>query len=527
MTIRRILPRRGAAAAWTTANPILAAGEMGYETDTKKSKIGDGSTAWNSLSYSGGGTPAAARAAIDASPTLGASRHSVTGKFHVDGYGALGDGTTDDTAAIQACVNAGLAAGGVVQFTPGKTYKISSAILMGSSSAGSSRWVLEGNGATMLQATDNTPIFKFTKELTYGWRLGGFNFTWANNQPATNTLAIAIYFDQDTNNNNGFYNFEIHNVRFLNGFRGISLNEGSANTIPIWGGDIHHVHSTSLMTGAAIRLRQTASGQPNMTLRQVYVRGDAATEAQIDLQGYQVLVIQNVEFNRSVTAEMLLTTCNAVEINGIRSEQGTFNSNNNGLWTFSDCRVRISGIHVQSKTFASSQWSLIIRGIGSSTTMEIGNATVQSLTISSGSVALVKGDDVADIQFRGGFNNGSNITKVYRFDNTSTHYSGDRGVRGAIITKTANYTLAASDDIVFFDGTSLTASLPNPGLTALGVNRQFVIKNLNSSSLTVNCPTGQTIDGGTSVSLTQYQVLTVVSRVLTDGSANWFVIQKG
>ena len=43
--------RRGTASEWTSANPILAAGEAGYETDTGKFKIGNNSTAWNSLSY--------------------------------------------------------------------------------------------------------------------------------------------------------------------------------------------------------------------------------------------------------------------------------------------------------------------------------------------------------------------------------------------------------------------------------------------------------------------------------------------
>ena len=37
--------RRGTASQWTSANPVLAAGEMGIETDTDKFKIGDGSTA--------------------------------------------------------------------------------------------------------------------------------------------------------------------------------------------------------------------------------------------------------------------------------------------------------------------------------------------------------------------------------------------------------------------------------------------------------------------------------------------------
>ena len=43
--------RRDTAANWTSANPTLSAGEFGFETDTYKLKIGDGSTAWTSLDY--------------------------------------------------------------------------------------------------------------------------------------------------------------------------------------------------------------------------------------------------------------------------------------------------------------------------------------------------------------------------------------------------------------------------------------------------------------------------------------------
>lgn len=46
--------RRDTAANWTSVNPTLASGEPGLETDTLKIKYGNGSTAWNSLSYSGG-----------------------------------------------------------------------------------------------------------------------------------------------------------------------------------------------------------------------------------------------------------------------------------------------------------------------------------------------------------------------------------------------------------------------------------------------------------------------------------------
>ncbi len=47
----RMQQRRGTAAQWTAANPILAAGEIGFETDTSKFKMGNGSSNWASLQY--------------------------------------------------------------------------------------------------------------------------------------------------------------------------------------------------------------------------------------------------------------------------------------------------------------------------------------------------------------------------------------------------------------------------------------------------------------------------------------------
>jgi len=43
--------RRDTAANWTSVNPTLAQGEIGHETDTNKTKIGNGVNNWNTLSY--------------------------------------------------------------------------------------------------------------------------------------------------------------------------------------------------------------------------------------------------------------------------------------------------------------------------------------------------------------------------------------------------------------------------------------------------------------------------------------------
>ncbi len=100
MTVR-IRLRRGTASGWASSNPILATGELGYESDTGKAKVGDGSTTWNSLAYlvqwstitgtpafvAAGSTAAAARSAIDAEFT--GNKNQPNGYCGLDGSGLI------------------------------------------------------------------------------------------------------------------------------------------------------------------------------------------------------------------------------------------------------------------------------------------------------------------------------------------------------------------------------------------------------------------------------------------------------
>lgn len=49
---QQIQLRRGTSTEWTTANPILAEGEIGIETDTGLYKVGDGVKLWSALAHS-------------------------------------------------------------------------------------------------------------------------------------------------------------------------------------------------------------------------------------------------------------------------------------------------------------------------------------------------------------------------------------------------------------------------------------------------------------------------------------------
>lgn len=98
--VTQIQVRRGTASQWTSTNPVLAAGEFGFETDTNKLKCGNGTTAWASLPYlnndgditgvtagtgiTGGGTSGTVSVAIDSTVTTLTGTQTLTNKTLTD-----------------------------------------------------------------------------------------------------------------------------------------------------------------------------------------------------------------------------------------------------------------------------------------------------------------------------------------------------------------------------------------------------------------------------------------------------------
>lgn len=77
--------RRDTAANWTSADPTLAAGEPGFETDTGLFKIGDGTTAWTSLPYASGSVPSLADV-LAVGNYVGSADPAFTGDPAASGY---------------------------------------------------------------------------------------------------------------------------------------------------------------------------------------------------------------------------------------------------------------------------------------------------------------------------------------------------------------------------------------------------------------------------------------------------------
>ena len=80
----RIILRRDGSSNWESQNPVLLLGEPGYETDTGKFKIGDGSSMWSDLNYYIGATGGTGSTGA----TGGTGSTGVTGPTGAGGTGA-------------------------------------------------------------------------------------------------------------------------------------------------------------------------------------------------------------------------------------------------------------------------------------------------------------------------------------------------------------------------------------------------------------------------------------------------------
>lgn len=104
MALVLIQQRRDTAANWTAANPVLQSGEIGFETDTDRLKVGDGVRSWSLLPY----VNATAFVATSAPPAVGSASVGTSSLLaRADHSHALPSALTASTVAASGNVTIG------------------------------------------------------------------------------------------------------------------------------------------------------------------------------------------------------------------------------------------------------------------------------------------------------------------------------------------------------------------------------------------------------------------------------------
>ena len=215
--------RRGTASSWSTTNPTLAVGEPGFVTDLKRLKIGDGTTAWNSLGY--------------VSPTIAVNEDiSSTGSF-IAAAGSAADPSFEFTGDPNtglfspAADTIGLTTNGVERLRIDSTGNVG----IGTSSPGSPLTIAAGGGAGTIGGASQTQIFQVNDASAGDYvNLGHFN--------CESSLSRGSFMLS----NNGTYGawennclqFFTHGMDYPYGYYGGNLSDAGCAMIVTQGNDI-------------------------------------------------------------------------------------------------------------------------------------------------------------------------------------------------------------------------------------------------------------------------------------------------
>lgn len=246
--------------------------------------------------------------------------------FNAKSYGATGDGSTDDTTALQSFITAVVAAKGW-GVIPAGTYKITAKLDVPQNFG----WKIQGVGpeATILkQYTNNIPILDVGptgSAEVHSWEISDLQFTYNASQSTANTNAICIKFSAMG------YEGRILRCNFKHGFRGVSVASG---VVGWWGCTLDDLGFDAGLTGSAISFADASvAGVPNNHFVRMLVSATNMVGPVFWLNG-ETSKIGTIEvINASQGPRIMeLASGSTFDIDQIKLEVGTYNASQSGLF---------------------------------------------------------------------------------------------------------------------------------------------------------------------------------------------------
>jgi hypothetical protein len=405
-------------------------------------------------------------------------------------YGAAGNGTTDDTAAIQTAMDLCLTLTGGELYLPDGTYKITDELLI----PFAARWKIRGQsrgGTIIKQYTNNKRILRFTTANTHGWTIESLRLDYSSAQTSAQSGSVAFSFMCDTGTPGaGFYNFTVQDVHIDNAYR--CFAHDNSNGAAVWGFNIDRVTMGQNVSGSFFYLGDTSSlGHPNGRFGHIYILADSveASESIFNLVGCANTTMANIEINNAPNGPRLINAGEGTTIDcqAFKLEVGTYTTSGARLFDFPDSRMHVGLLHFRTVTINPGGTNPVtILGFSSGNgRYDINILELPDTTITSGRLYIAQGASSSGAPVRGariGYIRPSEIiTNIYLTEATST--SGADAVRVDSWAEPrvsndkgdANYTWAIGDATIIRYDTTLTANrtVTLPSISGSAQNNAF------------------------------------------------------
>ena len=333
-----------------------------------------------------------AREAIGASPEI---------YVNAKDYGATGDGTTDDTTALQDWLDY-IVANRRQGYLPNGTYKITSTLIAPTGYG----WTIRGESVEdtlITQFTDNIPVLQIgNTSFSHTWTIEQLHFTYNSAQPVTNTNAICILFHGAASGTyDTSFQSRINFIRMTKGYYGIRM---TAACFGAWGMHYDNI-LVSLMSGGFYDATGTIGGCPNNFWgRVLIVCNDAVGPIFKNWKGYNTSV-GTIEFLEAYAGPTLIEAANSFsgDFGALKLENGTYTASG-ALFSFQGApRLRIGHIDVGGSystfTPASGSLSIVLRGGTYGTEksyIDISSVAAGAVTLSGSCVVFTGGSSNTD-----------------------------------------------------------------------------------------------------------------------------------
>lgn len=270
---------------------------------------------------------------------------------NVKDHGAVGDGITDDTAAIQAAIDACIGTGTLTpkaMYLPAGNYLITDSLKVLTGNSGLlTGWHVFGDGrytTTITQNTDNTPIFLCAPNLMHSCLFEHMYLNFTNLQTGHTSGSVFVFTGTGAND---IYNSKWHNLAAGNFYRFMDCA-----SVLFWGNEYEFCWFGDMIDG--VNYIQGSAGEPRCTFTNIYIGCASCTGILFNHKAVSAY-FNNVEVNGANSgALMLYDGAGGTAIIGHWAlEVGSYSTTNANLFDMPNGYLHAEWIYCNTLTIAS------------------------------------------------------------------------------------------------------------------------------------------------------------------------------